>query len=819
MIELPVSIEWLVATIAPWTISPHPNFGVKTIPPAAKLALITEHRDLRELDRYTVETIDESSAWQERLLVSARDSLFSEGQQDAVDRLWGTSEDQNVPVGARAAAALYASVGMADLERPDCAAERLLAICETLGAEGDPKAHSPEYRLCIALLLQQRVVRLEETSKYIAAREEVDRAILWMPAPSASYTAEFPVSQGISWGPARVQKDIAESVRVHALASKSTFEQFSGSTWIKVVKGRSTWIDERMSRTAAERDKLVVRDAFEKTYESTSGTRYLMREDPSERGYAALLVAELSGHSGRMKECRESLAKALILEGSNDVDDVTEVIRLLRQGRARKSLQSVLKWVRDQGPTPALKCDAEKVIQRSLATGRIAESDLSVLDSAADFLSREDLRRAIKVTLMYPDTEQVSIRATWAVLDKMWKTLSRLIVGSAQDDEIASAILDCIQKNPVLNEPLVGTLMRALDLIQWNDVSVGTTSAWEGWINSGGIEATSPTIQDDSRLLRRKARQLLMGIKEEADELAGLERAAFLADHREAIDAKLLTTVSSELILMLDAEGASARNGSISLGGYSTSNVAVAFAFRFSEDSLWAAICKFLQDSDIDGILKDAALDRIASKPQAVPERVKKSLRNGWGSLFASKREDLHFDAAPLPVFASAIRMAGSLGIISQAEALNNVLLLASSNDTSRVQAARSIPFVLGLGDPTWGHALLLQLAKDSNPEVRAEAGHALVLALAHPSGLAETARKAIVELMSQDGIRAPLRVLHAFQRLQGDQPEIVQAFMAEIQSLTSEASPRVVRRAAELLKQTANRGSDVQAGKPTVAG
>ncbi|WP_416404680.1 hypothetical protein [Arthrobacter sp. LFS091] len=815
MSNLAVNIEWLVATVAPWTISPHPNFGVKTITPAAKLALITEYRDLRELDRYTVELIGESSAWQEALLVAARDSLFSDGLQDAVDRLWVTSEDQNVPVGARAAAALYASVGLADLERPDRAAERLLAICKSLGVEGDPREHSPEYRLCIALLLQQRVVRLEEASEYRAAREEVDKVILWMPAPSAIYGAKFPVSQGISWGPARIQKDIAESVKVHALASKSTFEQFSGSTWMKVVKGRASWIDERMSRTAADRDRLVVRDAFEKTYESTSGTRYLMREDPSDRGYAALLVAELSGHSGRMKECRESLAKALILEGSNDVDDVAEVIRLLRQGRARKSLQSVLKWVRDQGPTRALKRDAEKVLQRSLATGKITETDLSVLDSAADFLSHEDLQRAIKVTFMYPDTEQVSIRAEWAVFDKMWKTLSRFIIDSGQDDQFAAAIFECIQQAQVLNEPLVGTLMRAMELIQWQNVSVEATAAWAEWINSNPIELAHPAVQDDSHLIRRKAQQLLMEAKEEVGHLSGLERAAFLADHGGTVDAELLATVRSELITMLEVEGASARNGAISLGGYSTSNVAVAFAFRFGDDSLWAAICKFLQDPDIDGVLKDAALDRIANRPQTVPDGVRKSLRDGWGSLFASRREDLHFDAAPLPVFASAIRMAGALGIISQTEALENVLFLASSTDTSRVQAARSIPYVLSLGDPTWGHALLLQLAKDSNPEVRAEAGHALVLALSHISGLAETARKAIVELMSKDGIRAPLRVLHAFQRLQSDQPEIVRSFMVEIQSLTSEASPRVVRRAAELLTRAANGGSDLQAGKP----
>ena len=38
-------VEWLVATLAPWAVSPHPNFRQSKISGAASLALVTEMED------------------------------------------------------------------------------------------------------------------------------------------------------------------------------------------------------------------------------------------------------------------------------------------------------------------------------------------------------------------------------------------------------------------------------------------------------------------------------------------------------------------------------------------------------------------------------------------------------------------------------------------------------------------------------------------------------------------------------------------------------------------------------------------------------
>lgn len=797
-------VEWLVAAVAPWTISPHPNFRERSISPAAHLALITECRALQELDRYEVGALDESKPWEGLLLTAARESLFTMSQPEAVDRLWSVAEDSSVPFGPRVAASLYASVALSELEHPDQAAERIANVYRSVAGNEEPRRLSPEFRLCTAVLLQQRVARLEEASNFHMARAEVEEVLRWVPGPSEKFSESFRVSDGISWGPSRIQRDIAESVRYHALASKASLEQLAGHTWMRVVKGRSPWIDERMTRVATARDSFIVRDAFEKIYDSTSGTRYLMREDPSVKGYAALLISELSGHSGRMRENREAQAKALILEGAADVHQVSEAIRLLRQGRARKSLQSVLRWVRDQGPTSALKTDAGKIIDRALKTQKITETDLSVLDTAADFLDRQDLKRAIKATFYYVETEQLAHRATWAVLDKMWKTLSRLVADSGQDDVLARKAADYLSRDDVLTEPFTSTLTRTLDSIDWTKVSEPTTAIWKNWIDETSLVETAVEREHaDITQLRRAVRQRLMGQQEDISRLAGLERAAFLADNGlpGGCDATLLDEVRVELRRMLEEEGAAARSGVISHGGYSTSNVAVAYAFRFPDSRLWNDLGAYLIDADIDGVLKDSALDRIASRPDEVPAAVRRTLQKGWGNILQTKRQDFYMDATPLPVFASALRMGGALNIISQEEALRGVLSLVASNDTARVQAARTIPFVLDQGDPTWGHALLLQLARDSNPDVRAEAGHSLVLALVHSSGLTGTLEEVIVELTDADGIQVPLRILHAFQRLSIERPEIVAKFGNEISILRRPEQPRVVRRAAEAVK------------------
>lgn len=792
-------IEWLVAVLAPWTISPHPNFSEKQITRVAELALVTERRDERELDRYDLRQPAIGEEWRVDLVDAARKSLYEETQETATNELWEIARTVGLPMGARIAAAMFGSVGLAEVEKPHIAADMLLAIFDETTGSLSPIDFSPVERLGLASLLQQRVARLEDACAYTAAREAADTALLWVPNPGARFDDEFPVSQGISWNAATVLEDIACSLADHALASKAHLEQWSGETWIQVVKNRAGWVDQRVASRAAERDGMVLRDAFERAFESTSGTRYLMRELPTDKGYAALLLAELSGFTSRIRSSREALGKVLLMEGSDDAGRVREAVRLLRQGRGTKSLQSALKWIRGQGPSAALNMEARAVTARALDAGWITEADLAVLEAASDFLDPNLLRDAVMAAFVFENTEQVSGRAGWAVLDKMWKAVGRLVEDSGLDDFVAAQAAIHLEQPDKLSEPFSSTLAKAVEAIDWAAVSTDTREKWKNWAKKAGLE--SP----DAQQLRGVVSNLVGGRKRGIEAFEGLARAAYLADTGlpAGKDSKLLPEVRGELIKLLDNEAEAARRGVISFGGFSTANVAVAFAARFSDQEVWLAISRYLVDGSVDLVLKDQALERMASRPKDIPLSVRSALQAGWESLVKGERNGDIFGAEPLPVFAPGVRLGGILGIISRDEALNAVLQLASSGDAGRVQAARTIPFIIGNGDATWGHVLLLQLAQDANPEVRAEAGQSLVLSMKHVSPLTTAVRESVVQLMQSDGLRIPLKVLHGMQRLAIEGVEGLDDWRQPIEQLTKQNHPRVVRGAAiEALNQ-----------------
>ncbi|NUT70414.1 hypothetical protein [Pseudarthrobacter sp. C4D7] len=786
-------IEWMVAALAPWAISPHPNFSENAITRVSELALVTERRDQRELDRYKVEEVQDGQEWQVDLVKAARESLFEETQESSTESLWRLALDARLPLGARVSAALYGSLGLTELELPSVAAARLLELFEQLSERKNPNDHSSSARLGIAAVLQQRVARLEDACGYTEARLAVESVLEWLPLESEAFDYDFPVSQGISWSASKVQKDVAASLRYHALASKAHLEQLSGDTWVQVVRGRGSWVDERLNSRVAERDGMMLRDSFETTFESTTGTRYLMRDVASEKGYAALLVAELAGHTSRIRSCREALAKVLLLEDHEDVHSAREALRLLRQSRATKSLQSALKWIRSQGPTAALVADATTVISRASSDRWVTEADLSVMEAAADFLAPQDLSRAIKATFLLSETEQLSGRADWAVQDKIWKTLARLVPGSGEDDFIARRAAQHLANPKLLAEPFSSTLAKVVESIDWASVGPEAIKLWKGWITS---ETEAKADVDE---LRSISAHFILGGVSNFGTLKDLERAAFLADNGlpSGENPEIIDEARSSIIAALAAEIEGARTGVLSFGGLSSSNVASAFAFRFADKEVWIALSDFLTNPLVDAVFKEKALDRLASRAQEIPDPVKKALRHKWTSVIEGARSDHFFGPKPLPVFAAAVRLGSALKIMSHSDSLSSVLRLAASDDPARVEAARTIPSILSSDDATWGHVMLLQLARDKHPEVRAEAGHSLVLSLRQNSEITHSVKARIIELIASDGIRVPLRIIHAIQMIAPKHSELLQFVKPELVSLDQDGSPRIIRSAA----------------------
>lgn len=798
-------VEWLVASLAPWTISQHPNFRDNEGTGAAALALVTEMRDRGE--GASVRSEENSlSDWRYVLVASARNSLSVDTQSASVDKLLQLSRTQEVSPGARAAAVLFGSVALCELERHSEAVDALAAVLQELGATGgNPSSYSASQRLIIAALYMQLSARLTESCLFDEARGCVEETLDWLPTQKDSSLQEFAVSGGISWGSSTVQRDLVRSVGSHALSLKSYLEQFGGHTWVRVVRGRTSWVDMRMRLGSADRDEIVLRDAFERRIEADSNTQHFGRIAADDAGYRSLTLAELSGHLGFMRGEREKLGKVLILERGDSAERVREALRLLRQGRATKALQAAITWIRAQGPSVSLVEEALIVTRRITSAGWCTEQDLLILEGASDFLSPQQKDDAISAALLFSETPQLQGQMSWSSWERLWKTVSRLVPASSRHNEIASLAYRYIEEQDSLSQPITNTLARLVSSLEWEEIGSDVSDQWSSL-------AENINRNFETSVLLDAVDENVRGVVRPIPADLGLERAAHLADHGlpDEDNGESVTALTSYLGALLRTEVENASKGMMSVGGYQTANIAVAFALRFPDDELWDEIVRHLLDSKVDASLKNLAVERLAASVTRLPSNVASRLREGIQLLVASERRSGMFTQFESAVFGEAVRLSAALGATPRSVLLETVLRLATAGVKERVQAAKTIPLSISETDVTWGHVLLLQLSHDPDPSVRAAAGHALVKALAIPSELIDAVYSRLIDLLKSDGVKVPLGVLHAVQRSARSLNMELEPLVDQINVLASEGNYLIQGAAKFCLEMLSNPDLDM---------
>jgi hypothetical protein len=694
-------------------------------------------------------------------------------------------------------------MGLSDLEQPDIAAMRIERVLSDLtrGDDGTPSAYSPSQRMTLAALQLQKAFRLREARDLDAARRAADSALQWLPEESASAYDVFPVSKGISWDAIQVQRDVVHSIRSHLSAMRAHLERLDGGegrSWVDVVRSRTGWVDMRLNLASAERDATALRDEYERAFERVSGTRYFGRVTADSFGYEALIVAELAGHAALVDRARERLGQIILLDQRGranlaDAARVREALRLLRQAGATKTLQSALSWVRNQGPTSALIEDARVVIERATRGRWCTETDLLLLESAAEFLSAGEREGAIDAAFVALHREREG-NASWSVYDRVWKAVLRLLPTTAAHNRVAKEALQTLSDEGDRALPLANTLARTADVIEWGQVSTLVQSDWRGW-------RARADIDDNNRALVEIIDRTLNKTTPDLSDEAGILRAASLADNGlpDGADPDTLSEAVEAIVVALDKERKAAP-GVMFFGGPAASNVAAAFALRFDNQRVWKALTEFLLDPAVHGAAKALALDRIAGQIGDVPASVSAAIKDGFAGLEGSVRSEHFGTPEPPKFFAEAIRVGILVEAISRERALNVVLELAASNVRDRIEAAKTIPFAIMSGDPTWGHVLLLQLSHDLEPFVRAEAGRSLVRSLGVDSGLVGAVFERIIELLKSDGVRVPLSVLHGLQAVAESQVEAVTRLLPVVRELAESGSNSVVRGAADIV-------------------
>ncbi|PRB59011.1 hypothetical protein CQ034_15790 [Microbacterium sp. MYb45] len=543
-----------------------------------------------------------------------------------------------------------------------------------------------------------------------------------------------------------------------------------------------------------------MREAFEARLESTSGKRVFGRETVADVAYNALLIAELSGDVGVARANRAEMAKIHLLERDDVEFHVREALRLLRQSNDTASLKPALAWVRAEGPLTALKDDALRVLARAVRDRYASESDLMVLEGAADVLEQAELAQSIDVARIHLETMKRTNRYAWTHLDNAWKAIARFLPGSEQDDEVAGSASELLREPKALVRPLSNTLSRVVGVIDWSRVQGQVRDRWSQWLEHQS--ATDP----ETEALVFQLREALHLPDNGLEHSSGIEAAAILADDGLPADApkSQLSDAREAITSALAAEATAAAAGSFAFGGIEPANVGVAFALRFNDPLVWEAVTEHLVDPNVLSDFKESALERLASNATRVPASVQERLAGNWRKI-AESRRDSWFGGDNLPLTPEALRMAAAFGALTSTEGLEAVLRLSASGNVGRVEAARSIPLIVDRDEATWAHVLLLQLADDDNPDVRAEAGFAMIQLLSSESFVSEMITQRATALLQSDGIRCALRILHGLQSLAAAGSQAVTPWIPLVRKMAKSDQRRIIRGAASELIRIAD--------------
>ncbi|TKV29720.1 hypothetical protein FDK12_02060 [Arthrobacter sp. NamB2] len=789
---------WIAAIAAPWAIAPHPNFSDETVTGPSLLALVAQSR-LVDLDQHRSRLSEGHAGWMLELVDAAQRSVKYNTVRSGADDLWILAENETITPGGRIGAALFAAVAEVELDELGVAIERLQSLAA--GLQDVPSSKSSA--LALALLHQQIAARQFELFDYAEAMETLRKIDIFL-GVEGEWDA-YLVSLGISWDSSRVQDDIHRSITAHSTQLRARMEGFQGTTWVDVVKARSTWPDHRVALAAGTRDRKFVEQMFEQAIGSQVKRRTWSTTDPVlSPALETLLVSELSGDANAFMRGREALAQHRILQIlRNPTDDapwaVQDAIRLFRRARAKDSLKRVLEWIYLQGPEAALFNDASMILERRDFPRDASALDFMVLSWAAQYLSTDMLSRALGGAFEYIRAPKGTPGAQSENERIVWSAIVKLLPGSGKDNETAQVAFDATKQTSSL-ELVERDFVRLMDLIDWDEVDPDLISAWRTW---GAQNVERFAVRDLAR--RARGLQDTLDHEEIISELTGQDLVLYLVNGNvgaASLTAETLLSADATCIKDLDRTRESASKGTFSYGGVDTGELSIVYAKTYARPAVWDSLTSFLTDPNVPREFKARSLSRVAEYGmEGVPDSVRSSLASTWHAVVASSQVDMFSDPDPRSKFSEALRAGAVLGILSRDEALASATELAGSTlSEERIAACGMLPDVAAFhGSWEWAQLLLLHLTQDADATVRSEAAKQLAFVGNIPTGIRSLVHAAILKALGSGGVRTPLLTLHGLQKLSKD--EDWRQYGAEVacvvEALATKHRARVIREAA----------------------
>ncbi|WP_169949913.1 hypothetical protein [Microbispora sp. H11081] len=773
--DLLTGIEWVVACLTPSDIAPHPNFRVDSVSPVELFALLVE-LEVAEFDDY-LDRLDSGKDFARgasaELLSAARESLGSETQRQAMNRLLELAQSPEPPLGIRVAAVLLGAVAASELDELDLAVDALKRLHEPMHVYATNSNASA--KLLGAVLAQQLAVRLLELGEIDQAYRYADEAFQTLNLKGMELWDEFPVSRGIAWDSRQSQARAAELIRGNAMSARAFLADDSSNEWIDVVRSPAPSSETRPLRTTLRGLTTLIDEKFRERFEVGGSSRTLrIGGDPVLQPlYAALMHAELAGSLSEIGKLRELIGQTLMLR-SLDEDlgaSVAEAIRLLRQSDSETSLKRLLRSIRIHGPIEVIGDAGSRLLATKAPTMSVSQADLYLIEAAADLLPVPLKSKAIAVALAYPSTKSdrrlgQAASARWKKLEDSLRVVATLLPESNADDFTARQVLAWLKDFGVEKNSLTfSAAVKVAEAVRWGRVSNKVLHGWRQWISDLGEYA------DAGKLDFLRLAEVLDAPLNLAEILApeGPEYVTWVVNRKLSGKHVSSTELSMSIeicarYLLEDVERAD--RGVIEGHLYSPAELSAYLIAKCDATELWDPLVKFLINPGVAAWDKVSALNRLAYSPLVIPDAIRAMILEGQPTILRT-RGAARFGPKVNMLPSAWRKFALANGLISLSSAQMDIITDAASRYTElRSAAAESAAFFSDRSpEADWPAVLLLQLSQDQDSSVRAAAARNLAYISSRASVTQIVVQERVHQLLFEPGVGLPMAILRGLLR------------------------------------------------------
>jgi hypothetical protein len=617
------------------------------------------------------------------------------GKPEAATGLWRLARE-GLDAAVRPAAAVLASVALADAGRSDLALEVLMGRTERAGSALEEAA----LNLHIG-------IRRAELGQFEPARQATRLSLS--------------IAQRSSRPP-------LESLRIVAEHNVVAFEGILGTYPDQSPRSRSLAPTlSRVDALSADGLSSFLDAQYDAAFQDPLSRSLVFRnEDPIEGQLArALFRSECLGDWYSCLRLRKSLGRYYLLGGADDSQRLARGLNLLRRAQDHVGLTKGAKAIRASGPIEALQASSVGLVGAAWSPLQ-TRANLALITHSA-FAFDRPASAAIFDQLLdsMPSLLNLIPGVGWVTTEAI-DALTAALETAPRESHLRAfdQILDLAQRpsDPLLHQ----SIPSALHALDWDVLDRKRRSQWLAFAKVT-IGSTSDTtfvgIAAAEELIRSGSRSMKSALLTTFDLSGSLLIGRVILGLGLDLDIVRRQRLSALVVEETDRLRSRARSGEYSMGGMSVGWMLGKLGFAYHDEASRIAAIELAKDGNVPIDERVPILNLIAQYPNNLNSRERQRLRTGldlvapgWpilGSIFELK--------------AARLRLFGALGSISGPQALAELLELAASGTIEgRMEAARCLVSLEGIVEVPSLASIGLLLSRDREALVRGLAAGAL---------------------------------------------------------------------------------------------